>query len=233
MVLAALPLTAAAQTNDVAFGGWRANPLTVGSRVAGMGGAFVAIADDARAAVVNPAGLTQIPLTELSVSSGRPWFAVAAGERRLRLAAYFNQAEQDSLPSDELARSTLQPSVWEAGLAVGVRPLRRFRVGATVAYRHLRVEEEGLETPGAAESHPLAERDDARIRVTAGALLDLVPASVVGASPLRLGVSFQPGVTFGVSPEGGEAVDIRRPSVSSIGLAWRASNAWSFTVQTD
>lgn len=230
----AVPLAAAAQTDDPVFGGWRANPLTVGSRAAGMGGAFVAIADDARAAVVNPAGLTQIPLTELSIASGRPWAAAAAGPRRFRLAAYLTTAEQDQLPPEETARIALQPAIREIGLAAGFQPLRRVRVGVAVAQRRLRIEEEGRgPANGSQPIDPLVGGEDSRLRTTVGAMLDLLPATVVGASPLKLAVAFQPGVTFEVPRAGADPVAIRRPSLSSIGLSWRVSNAWSFTSQAD
>ena len=57
----------------------------------GMAGAFVGLADDAKAAVVNPAGLTLIPLTEVGLSSGESWGAAAAGHRQLRVAGYLTR----------------------------------------------------------------------------------------------------------------------------------------------
>jgi hypothetical protein len=233
-LLCALPLVASAQTDEPVFGGWRANPLTVGSRAAGMGGAYVAVADDARAAVVNPAGLTQIPLTELAASSGRPWFSVASGRRRLRLGAYFNTSEQELLPSAVIPPINLQPAIWEAGLAAGFQPFRRVRLGATIAYRHLRVEEEGRSPANGSEPiNPLVGGEDESFRLTAGTMVDLIPATVVGASPLKLGLSYQAGVSFKI-PRGSDGdVEIRRPSVTSVGLAWRANNSWSLTGQAD
>jgi long-subunit fatty acid transport protein len=43
------------------------NPVGSGARAVGMGGAFIAIADDATAASWNPAGLTQLETPEISV----------------------------------------------------------------------------------------------------------------------------------------------------------------------
>lgn len=226
---ALLPLMAAAQTDEVAFADWRANPLTLGSRPAGMGGAFVAVADDARAAFINPAGLTQIPLTEFSVSSGRPWLALASGRRRMRFAAYYTRGEQEPLPAlPGGPRPALQPAIWEAGAAVGFQPFHRVRLGVGVAYRNLEIEQEG---GGAA--HPLVGGSDGEVRVTVGTLVDLIPARVVGSSPFKLGVSVQPGVTFRIPRPGGPDVEVRRPSVSGAGLSWRASNSWSFSGQVD
>lgn len=233
-VVCALPVSAAAQTDAPVFGEWRANPLTVGSRAAGMGGAFVAIADDARAAVVNPGGLTQIPVIEISASSGRPWVSAAGGPRRMRVAAYFTTSEQEQLPVEDRPRIGLQPAIWEIGIGAGYQPFRRIRVGAAVAYRHLRIEEEGRgPVNGSQPVDSLVGREDAQVRVTFGTMVDLIPASVIGASPLKLGLSVQPGVTFEVPRPAADPVDIRRPSVVSAGLAWRASNAWSLTGQAD
>jgi hypothetical protein len=230
-----LPVPALAQTNEAVFGDWRANPLTVGSRPAGLGGAFVAVADDARAAFVNPAGLTQIPLTEISASTGRPWLSVATGRRRIRLAAYYTRSEQEQPPTvADAARLSLQPAVWEAGAAAGFQPFRNVRLGATVAYRHLKVEEEGRSpVNGSAPVHPLVGQGEGRVRVTLGMLVDLIPATVVGASPLKLGIAYQPGVSWTLTGAEMAPVELRRPSVSSVGLAWRATNSWSVTGQAD
>lgn len=193
-----------------------------------MGGAFVAVADDARAAFYNPAGLTQIPLTEISASSGRPWVGVASGRRRLRLAAYFTDAEQDAVPSStEAPRASLQPSIWEIGAAAGFQPFRHVRLGVSVAYRHLAIDDDG------GTGSALAGASEGSVRTTVGALIDLIPARIVGSSPFKLGVSYQPGVSWTLPREGASGVEIRRPSVSSVGLAWRANNSWSFSGQAD
>ena len=42
------------------------NPVGSGARAMGMGGAFIAVADDATAASWNPAGLTQLKRPEIS-----------------------------------------------------------------------------------------------------------------------------------------------------------------------
>ncbi|HET9316366.1 MAG TPA: hypothetical protein VFQ51_12305, partial [Vicinamibacteria bacterium] len=163
VVLTSLPL--AAQTDELVFANWRTNPITIGSRPAGMGGAFVAVADDARAAFFNPAGLTQMPLTEISASSGRPWLSAATGRTRVRFAAYFTDAEQEGLSSvDDEARPSLQPSVWEIGAAAGYQPFRQVRLGVSVAYRHLSIDEED----GGGTPHPLTGGSEGRVRATAG-----------------------------------------------------------------
>ena len=47
------------------------NPVGSGARAQGMGGAFIAVADDATAASWNPAGLIQLEKPEMSVVAGR------------------------------------------------------------------------------------------------------------------------------------------------------------------
>ena len=58
------------------------NPVGSGARAMGMGGAFIAIADDATAASWNPAGLIQLEKPELSI-----------------VGAYFNRKEEFFLGS--------------------------------------------------------------------------------------------------------------------------------------
>src|SRR5262245_61364343 len=97
--LAILCLTSplAAQTNDPVFARWRFNPDSIGSRPAGMGGAFVAVADSNKAAYANPAGLTLIPVKELGLSSGEPWLGGAVGGRLARVAAYVAETSASEL----------------------------------------------------------------------------------------------------------------------------------------
>ena len=58
---------AAAQTNDEVNAGLQFNFTPPGARSLGMGGAFLAMADDASAAVTNPAGLTNLVKPEFSI----------------------------------------------------------------------------------------------------------------------------------------------------------------------
>jgi long-subunit fatty acid transport protein len=65
----AVPGTAAAQDAPATFEFSFSNP---GARSLGLGGAFVALADDATAAFANPAGLVQLLRPEISIE-GRRW----------------------------------------------------------------------------------------------------------------------------------------------------------------
>lgn len=66
------PRLAIAQTNSPLYSGVQFDFPLPGARSLGLGGAFVAVADDATAALANPAGLTLLLRPEISVE-GRGW----------------------------------------------------------------------------------------------------------------------------------------------------------------
>jgi hypothetical protein len=68
--LSAAPLVA--QSNDEIQSALQWNLSTPGARSLALGGAFLALADDATASYANPAGLAQLPRPEVSVE-GRSW----------------------------------------------------------------------------------------------------------------------------------------------------------------
>jgi hypothetical protein len=223
-VLVVLATSVGAQTPDPVFGGWSFAPASIGSRPAGMGGAFVGLADDTKAAFVNPAGLTLIPLTEVGLSSGERWGAAAAVFRQLRVAGYVTRGAQEA--------PALDSSVLEGGIAAGVRPIRRLSVGVGVAWNRLSLDT-SPDSEGAAVSG-----EDTHTRFTAGVLLDLIDTRRRALPALRLGVSYQPGFDWSIpfAPPPGAAprtVDVRRPSLVSAGLAWRRSDRWTVGLQGD
>lgn len=63
----ALAAAAGAQSNDEIQTATQLNLSAPGARSLGLGGAFLAVADDATAAYANPAGLTQLPRPEVSL----------------------------------------------------------------------------------------------------------------------------------------------------------------------
>jgi hypothetical protein len=219
IALAGAAVPATAQTTDPVFAGWRFSPATVGSRSAGMGGAFLAVADDARAAVTNPAGLTQVPVTEITFSTGRPWAAVATGRRRFRLAAYATKAEQEPAePREGPERIALQPSITEFGVAAGLQLFKHVRVGAAVAHSRLSIEEEGRNAAnGAQPLHPLVGSQEAQVRYTVGILVDLLHVNGGSTSPLRFAFAVQPGIDWSVPQAGGRSTSGDRASPRS---AW-------------
>jgi hypothetical protein len=232
----------AAQTTDPLFAGWRWAPPSVGSRPAGMGGAFVGLADEAKAALVNPAGLSLIPITEVGVSSGEPWLALAVGNPRFRFAGYLSRTEEAHVDLGEVAPArvgSLDSSTWETGLALGVSLTPRLKVGGSVAATRLELDGERRVTgPGGAErSAASVTAEDTRVRGTAGLLLVLVGANAGALPSLRLGVSWQPGFDWsGETADeaaGSRSIGFRRPTMVSTGLAWRASDRWSIVGQGD
>ena len=232
----------AAQTNDPLFAGWRWAPPAVGSRPAGMGGAFVGMADDAKAAVVNPAGLTLIPITEVGVSSGEPWLAVGVGRRELRLAGYLTRAENGHVELQDVAPGrvgSLDSSVGEAGLALGVSVTQRLKLGGSVGTTRLSLDGQ-RRVPADAGTEQVAASvtsDDTHVRASAGLLLVLVGTNARALPSLRLGVSWQPGFDWSAEmaeeSAGTRTIAFRRPTLVSTGLAWRASDRWSIVAQGD
>jgi hypothetical protein len=241
-VLAGLAAPLSAQTTDPLFAGYRFAPPTLGSRPAGLGGAFVGIADGVKAAFANPAGLTLIPVSEIGISSGRPWLGAGFGHTRLRFAGYLMQADEthdDLALAAPLAGGFRDSSTWEAGLGVGVEVHPRLKLGASAAWTRFRLQGERLSTDASGAPTVAARVDstDDRIRVSAGLLMILVGANSRALPSLRLGVSFQPGFDWSVTPSGPAGalspVDVRRPTLVSTGLAWRTSDRWSFGAQGD
>jgi hypothetical protein len=231
----------AAQTSDPIFARWHWNPDSIGSRPAGLGGAFVAVADSNKASHANPAGLTLIPVRELGLSSGGFWLGGAAGGRRARVAAYLaetSDSRQTWNDTDAAAASgALEASVWEAGVAVGVLPLSRVRLGASLAWSRLSVAGSELRSSAGGSSQTTVNGEDSHARLAAGLLVDIVgtPQSLPSA---RLGISYQPGFdwTADIAHDDGtpaEATALRRPSLVAAGLAWRPSDHWSFSAQGD
>ena len=240
----ALASAAGAQTNDPLFARWNWAPPELGARPGGMGGAFVAVADSTRAAYTNPAGITLIPVTEVSLSSGEPWLAVG---RRLipgRVAAYVAKTDERRVDlggqggGPQATGGFLGASVWEVGLAMGVHPVPRVRLGATAAWSRLDLEGQRLAFDDRGGATPVAavKGEATRVRLTAGMLITLIGRRGRSLPSLRLGLAYHSGFDWPAqtSLAGGTAtVDIRRPTLVTTGLAWRATDRWSFSTQAD
>jgi hypothetical protein len=245
VVLAALvaqPSPLAAQTTDPIFAGYRWAPGELGSRPAGLAGAFAGLADGAKAAVANPAGLTLIPISEVDISSGRPWAAAALGHQRFRVAAYFTQADEASTDLPATSPTTggfRDSSVWEAGLAAGMRLHARVRLGASLAWSRLALDAERSEATVEGEETVAASihASSGQLRGSLGLLAILLGGDARAMPSLRMGVSIQPGFDWSVpvvSASGAQAtVDLHRPTVISAGFALRASDRWTVLAQGD
>jgi hypothetical protein len=150
-----------------------------------------------------------------------------------------DETHEDLSPAAPLAGGFRDSSTWEAGFGVGVEILPRLKLGASAAWTRLRLQGERL-SPGADGAPAVAARVDStddQIRVSAGLLMILVGANARALPSLRLGVSYQPGFDWSVTPSGPAGtlppVDLRRPTLVSTGLAWRTSDRWSFGAQGD
>jgi len=234
----------AAQTNDPLFAGFRWAPSAVGSRPAGMGGAFVGLADSVKAAAANPAGLTLIPVNEIGLSLGKPWIAAGIGWEHLRVAGYLTQTDEARVELPELdpsSRGFLDSSVWEAGLAMGAELHPRVRLGASLAWSRLRLEgqrtvanaDDGEETVASS-----VDSEEGSLRGSVGLLVVLVGANARSLPSLRLGVSYQPGFDWSARMRSdpaapAAAIAIRRPTLITAGFAWRAVDRWSFVAEED
>jgi hypothetical protein len=209
--LLAAAAQAVAQETAMPLAGWSFAPGELGSRPGGLGGAFAAVADDVKAAVANPAGLTQIPLRELGASSGERWAGFAMAPRRVRLSGYATRFDTNG------------GSGWvrEGGLALALHATSRLRLGAALALGELRARDASLAA------------DDTALRFTAGALFDLVGGGGRLFPPLRLGLTYASGSDWSVAGSSGAAITVRRPTVVALGLAARPSERWTVSLQSD
>jgi hypothetical protein len=245
---AALSAPAAGQTTDAVFAGWSWAPEGLGSRPAGLGGAFVAVADGNDAAYANPAGLALIPAWEVGAFSGRTWVGAAGGGVPwVRLGTYATETsaahvERGGAEGPATARAVMDSSVWEGGIGFGAEPVRRLRIGASLAWSRLRLDAE--RTVKDAAGQPIAattvRSDDAHLRVTAGVLITLVGPQRRSLPSLRLGIAYQPGFDWSAElaraggPDAGTTtVGLRRPTLVMVGLAWRPTDRWLFAAEGD
>ncbi len=119
--------------------------IGVGSRSAGLGGAYTALAENATAAYWNPAGLARLSRSEVSVSHFA-WYqditieqaqaAFAIGDRGgLALSAIFlNYGTIDNVDANGVVRGELSASDWSAGLSFGYQLTDLFSLGVTGKY---------------------------------------------------------------------------------------------------
>jgi hypothetical protein len=225
------------QTTDPLFAHWRWAPQGIGSRPAGLSGAFVALADEVKTAYVNPAGLTLIPIHEVGVSTGGRWAGAAWSGRKLRAAAYAATVDDRRIELSGAAagpgRPFLEADVWEAGIALGVAPFSRFRIGGALARTESSLRAERPRGSAAAAS---LSGSESRWRGSAGVLLDLIERGGRPLPSLRLGASYQRGFDWSSTltvDTTASAVQLRRPSVFAAGLAWRLTHQWTFSAQAD
>lgn len=241
-VVAATGPSLYAQTADPSFGAWRWAPEPPGSRPAGLGSAYVALADSVRAATINPAGLALIPDWEFGVSSAHFWAGAAHGGQRVRMAAYVAETDTPSSGGPEVDEAgPLTASVREIGLTSAFEPVRGVRLGVTASWARLRVDGDPFPLAGSPDSSVSLAGDSTKLRWTLGALVDLTRRRGLSVPSLRLGFAVQPGLDWAVDRSASApdavpettSVELRRPTLVSAGLAWRSSARWTVAAEAD
>jgi long-chain fatty acid transport protein len=122
----AMAVPAAAQTNTANFEQFQFNLATPGARAVGMGSAFIGVADDATAAVTNPAGL-------LALTKPQLYFEFVLGttpaSRLTRADSFF------SLVTNQSAGGADFPGFVSVALPVGGRVAVSFARHQFLAYK--------------------------------------------------------------------------------------------------
>jgi len=126
MLLAALtaspgPAMAGGLTNTETFGGFEFNFNNPGARALGMGSAFVSVADDATAAVTNPAGLVLLQRPELSAEAKFTTF-------KNKIKAFSNQPTPDLTRGTPFTSRTFEDDVTTPSFFSFVYPTERLSV---------------------------------------------------------------------------------------------------------
>ncbi len=98
------------------------NPVGSGARALGMGGAFIAVADDATAASWNPGGLIQLETPEVSI-----------------VGSYFSKNEEFSAPSDLEPGGSATMDSLDLNYLSGVYPFAMFDTNMVVSLNYQRL----------------------------------------------------------------------------------------------
>jgi hypothetical protein len=234
----AVPVCARSQTVDPLFAAVRWAPQPPGSRPAGIGGAFAAVADGGKALYFNPAGLAQIPQQELELSFADPWLSAAARLGPLRLGAY---ATRSPFGDPEPTADSLDLRFSELGFGVGIAPLHRLKLGVSAAWSGLELAGRRSAPDASGQLAPLVEisGEDRQLRLTFGALFTVYTKEVRGLPSLRVGAAYQRGFDWqgrvAEAAPGAQSrpIRVRRPSVLTAGLAFYGTHQWSLFAQGD
>lgn len=244
------PALASAQTSDALWRSWQALDDVTEARAAGLGGAVVAVADDAATVRYNPAGLTRLPGHEAAASVIYRGEGTRPNHDQLGAATRLGSLAGSLLVSDRWAvggfvaqsahqhisltnAGALEMDTVDAGGAVAWHPAERLHLGVRLVVRHLRLSgaatQDGLTVGTASNADELAG--------DAGILMELTP-QLWGAISYRRGVRWseieRTAVTIeGVTVDAGSAYQLALPSVAAAGLAWRPSPRWIVAAQLD
>ncbi len=239
-----------AQTNDVLYGSWRWGAIATGPKGLGMGGAQVAVADDASALPLNPAVLSTLTKTEFFGSGVQISGAtVGRGDRngsrtaigatgggalltpKLAIGGFIIQPRSvnTSLNTSGTGLSgSLRSVVTDVGVGVALRLSPRAHVGAQLIGTHLELEGLGARLVDEREVFRVGTSSGStRVVGAAGALFEMTPS-------LSLGLAATSGAAWGsdrtainpvipVTIDPGSQYDVQRPFRSSAGVAWQAT----------
>jgi long-subunit fatty acid transport protein len=262
VLILAVTSNALAQTNDQFYRSWHWSADQAPARVAGLAGAFVAVADDSAAVLFNPAGLVQLQKTELlggvlarakgtTASSARDrlravtgvGFAGGAGalSPRWRIGGYIVQPQDRRsdmaalrLPDGTVTAGFLDTQVTEVGCSAAWELTSSLSLGARVTATHLKLEGEEQRT-GPVELEVGSAAGETRVTGSFGGLLTL-------GSRLRIGVSGQPGAAYrvrrtanraGQPLDPGSEYDLRQPGLLALGAAYNVSRKVLVIAQVD
>jgi long-subunit fatty acid transport protein len=257
VILAARP--ALAQTNDSLFADWRLDQDTGAPRAAGLGGAFVAVADDASAVMLNPAGLVRLGKAEIAASllsrgaaqggtlRSRTSVGYVGGagllSRRWAVGGFLSvpHDRHTSFPSVSSTSSRgpgfFDTTVTDAGAALSWQPTARLSLGLRLNVTHLRLQAD-VNTIAADGSDLFIGMAASGNRVTgdAGLLFDASDA-------LRFGLVYRQGATWTVERLARDVsrdvlldespYELRSPSALRAGLAYRINEHLLLTGQGD
>ena len=241
---------ASAQTSDALWRSWQALEDITEARAGGLGGAVVALADDASTARYNPAGLTRLPKNEIAASlayrgkGDRPngdtvgsttTLGEAAGalalSPRWAIGGYLAQSSHQHI---ELVQAGhLDMDSLDGGVAVAWHPAERVHLGARLTLRHLRLS--GAATDSRITVGTAGGSDE--VGGDAGLLVEVNP-------DLHLGLAFRQGVRWsdiertaidaqGGTVDPGSLYQVAVPTVVSAGLAWHPTPRWAVAGQLD
>ena len=214
---------AGAQTNDPVYRSWRWEEEVAAARAAGLAGAFVAVANDASAAALNPAGLIALPRNgrEISANALRQGSGTAGvgdsllsrtdlglGSAAVRLGeswavgAYYEEPRSFrleiapfALPSGTREHGFIEARLRDFGVAAAFMPTPRLRLGAGLAASRLVLDSNGGVSFNRVFSEVINQASqDTRLRPSVGATYDV-------GSAVRLGVVARPGATWTVTRE--------------------------------
>jgi hypothetical protein len=203
--------------------------VSPGARSLGLGGAFVAVADDATAAWANPSGLMQLARPEISLE-GRSWSedrkGVASNQSSLGFLSFVLPRQKWSVAFYLQTLSSLEfPTEWQAGNELD--PVSGLVVGNFGVSAALRLSDSvslgfgltafaGVFSEGSIDpdtTNPFWDGDaETDVGGTAGVLWNLSDAWALGAS-FRSGANF----TF----PGGSRASI--PEILAAGARWRSA----------